>query len=46
MLCGDHQFFYAVSGRTDAGNVSVQCKTHMKKECRKNLHSFFESVHL
>ena len=31
MLCGDHQFFYAVSGRTDAGNVSVQCKNAYEK---------------
>ena len=31
MLCGDHQFFYAVSGRTDAGNISVQCKNAYEK---------------
>ena len=46
MLCGDHQFFYAVSGRTDAGNVSVQCKNAYEKGVQIFLHSFFESMRL
>ena len=44
MLCGDPPFFCAVSGRTDAGNVSVQCKNEYEKGVQKKSALLFQRV--